>query len=98
MAIPTGVTDHSAHVVFAPEMRGKFDSDLASSVFTEDREARERTLRYLDQMPRLGDGVLPVPELDVLPDGRRLRRICSRLDLIVGAVRALAAVGMRIGG
>ena len=44
-------------------MRGKFDSDLASSVFTEDREgARERTLRYLDQMrARLGDGVLLVP-------------------------------------
>jgi len=76
-------------------MRGKFDSDLAASVFTEDREgARERTLRYLDRMrTRLGDQVLLSTELDVLPDGRPVfpEDLLPHLDLIVGAVHALAA-------
>lgn len=92
---PLAITDHSAHVVFAPDMRGKFDSDLAPLVLTDDQEgARERTLRYLDRIRGCcGDRVLLGTELDVLPDGRPVfpEGLLPDLDVVVGAVHALVS-------
>lgn len=93
---PFSITDHSAQFTFGQAVWREFHSDEAPAIIAARAdETRERVRRYLEHLRSLDGGrVLVGTELDVLPDGRPVfaEDLLPQLDVIVGAVHALAAV------